>query len=499
MSTSHGDRQIRPPVKRWPPIRKTALLENEFKADHPPFGPFPTVTNILNAALCPVAAIHDLLYGIDNARIKPGGWGSGVLFHEFIAHLKSSLSDGSCMPGGEKRLYYEFAEKRYAAAREGGWIYVRYWLDRKRPELRRLDKDIKTYFEVYVANDRVKIEGGYCSYPLTGKIDELDTTNKRMIERTILGTDSERFAPALKGFQLWLLWKLLCSVQRKDKPQLWKGEDFENYDLIVETPYRDFMVPKNSRDFEVMAHEAFSWVHDISSERFKYAIWEAYQQASCSYDSRSPTCTLGDRYCYRARLKYPEGRKVIHADMRRFYISLLNEKMWSHDLLMYQLTKLPAYVLSGWKILCGNIETSGDRIVVNVDERRPLLERAEEGEKTRGVNVIFGTLKLGLHRKAEVVQKDDKFELKIWGKKQLPKNVNIILPEVSFFREQPWFLKRKLQREAYSFELWGLKKQERAKRHSVIQLIDAIFWDKNLLMEKPTKKRGVDVVSADKS
>jgi len=500
MSTSLGGRQIRPPVKRWPPIRMKTLLEKEYKADHPPFGPFPTITSIVNAALCPVAAVHDLLYGIDNARIRPEGWGAGSLFHEFIAHLKTSLSDGSCMPGGEKRLYYEFAEKRYDAAKEEGWIYVRYWLDRKRPELRRLDRDSRTYFEVYVANDSVKIDGGYCSYPLRGEIDELDTVNKRVIERTILGTDSERYAPALKDFQLWLLWKLLCSVRRKDRPQVWRDEDFESYELIVETPYRDFVVPKNSRDFEVMAHGAFSWVHDISSERFKYAIWEAWQQASCSYDSRNPTCTLGERYCYRAKLKYPEGRKVIHADMRRFYISLLSEKMWSHDLLMYQLTKLPVDVLSGWKIVRGNIETSGDRIVVSVDERRPLLERAEEGEKTREVTVIFGTLKLGLHRRAEVEPKDDKFELKIWGREPLPKSVNIILPEVSFFREEPWFLKRHLQREAYNFELWGLEKEERARRHSVIQLVDAIFWDKDLMVERPAKtRRDGGIVSTDKS
>jgi len=500
MSTSRGGRQKREPLKRWPSIRKEVLIEREYKADHPSFGPFPTITNVVNAALCPVAAIHDMLYGIDNARVGPQGWGVGSLFHEFIAHLKASLADGSCMPGGEKRLYYDFAERRYDAAKEAGWTYVRYWLDRKRTELRKLSKDIRTYFEVYVANDSVQIEGGYCSYPLRGDIDELDTANKRIIERTILGGDSERSAPALKDFQLWLLWKLLCSVKGKDRPQVWKDEDFENYELVVETPYRDFTVPKNSRDFEAMAHDAFSWIHDISSERFKYAIWEAYQQAACSYDVRNSVCTLGDRYCYRARLQYPRGRRVIHADMRRFYISLLCEKMWSHDLLMYQLMKLPAEVLSGWKVVQGNIEVSDERIVVNVDESRPLLERAEEGEKTRDVDVIFGTLRLGLHRKAEVEVKGNKLELKVWEREQLPQSVNIILPEVSLFREDPWFLRRKLQRETYNFELWGLERDDRARRHSVIQLVDAIFWDTELVMERPGKKgRGEGSESPDQS
>lgn len=287
---------MRKPIKRWPLIRRETLLEEEYKADHPPFGPFPTVTNIVNAALCPFAAVHDFLYGIDDARLRPEGWGSGLLFHEFIAHLKTSLADGLCMPGGEKRLYDDFVEKRYDAAREEGWIYVRYWLDRKRDELRKLNRDTRTYFEVYVANDSVEIEEGYCHYPLRGEIDEVDTTNKRMMERTILGTDSGSSPPALKDFQLWLLWKLLCSLKRKDMPDVWRNEDFEDYELIVETPYRDFTVPKNNRDFEVMAHDAFSWVHDISSERFKYAIWEAWQDKRCSYDSRNAYCTLDNRY-----------------------------------------------------------------------------------------------------------------------------------------------------------------------------------------------------------
>jgi len=495
MSTFRGNRHVRPPVKRWPPIRDDVLQEKKYKADNPPFGPFPTVTNIVNAALCPIAAVHDLLYGIDDARMRPEGLGSGSLFHEFIAHLKTSLADGSCMPGGEKRLFDEFAEKRYDAAKEEGWMYVRYWLDRKIKELRMLRKDIKMYFEVYVANDKVKVKGGHCTYPLRGKIDELDTTNKRLIERTILGADSERSPPALKDFQLWLLWKLLCSVEKRDRPEVWRKEDFEDYELVVETPYRDFTVSKNRRDFEEMAHDAFSWVHDISSDRFKYAISEAYQKASCSYDARNPECTLDNRYCYRARLNYPEGRKVMHADMRRFYISLLCEQMWSNHLLMYQLMKLPLDVFSDWKIvrrIVEAVEVSGDKVKVRVGGSPPrsVLEKAEEGEEGREMNVIFGTLKLGLLRKVGVKNEGGKLILNVRGRDHLPKSVSIILPEVSLIREEPWFLRRKIQRDTYNFELWGLKKEEKARRHSVIQLVDAIWWDKDIVMKKPKTGRG---------
>lgn len=493
MSPSPG-RQIRAPLKRWPSIRTEILLEEKYKADRPPFAPFPTVTDVVNAAFCPVAAVHNLLYGIDNALMRPEGTGAGALFHEFIANLKISLADGSCMPGGEKRLFDEFAEKKYDAAKEEGWMYVEYWLGRKMKDLRGLAGDIKTYFEVHVANDTINIEGGHCSYPLRGRIDELDMMKKRIVERTILGSDSDSSPPALKDFQLWLLWKLLCSIERKDRPEAWRSEDFEDYELVVETPYKDFVVPKNNRDFETMAHDAFSWIHDISSERFKFAIWEAWQNASCSYDSRNPDCSLLNRYCYRAKLKYPEGRKAMHADMRKFYTSLLYEQMWSHHLLMYQLMKLPVAKLSGWKIARGPAETLGNnKIIVKVIENpRSVLEQREEKE-SREVNVIFGTLRLGLFRKAVVEDfRNGKFTLKILGREPLPKNsnINIILSEVSFYREGPWFLQRMVQRETCELGLWGLGKEEKAKKHATVQLIDAIFWDKDLLAEKPKMKRG---------
>jgi hypothetical protein len=481
---------MRKPIKRWPPIRKEVLLEEVYKADHPPFGPFPTVTNIVNAALCPFAAVHDILYGIDDARLRPESWGAGSLFHEYIAHLKASLIEGSCIPGGEKRLYDNFVEGRYEAAREECWMYIRYWLDRKREELRRLDRNTRTYFEVYVANDSVEVDEGY-HYPLRGKIDELDTTNRRIIERTILGTDSARSPPALKDFQIWLLWKLLCSLKKEDKPDIWKNENFEDYELVIETPYRDFTVLKNNKVFNTMSLDAFSWIHDISSERFKYAIWEAWENRRCSYDLRNPDCTLDNRYCYRRRPTYPCGREVMRTDLRRFYISLLCEQMWSHHLFMYQLMKAPLVWLSGRKILRGSVEVAGDEVIVSLEkdeDLRSLKEKIREGEILREINVIFGTLKLGLFRRAEIKDfENHKLVLKIWGREPLPKSINILLPEVSLFREEPWFLRRKIQREMYSLGLWGLEKEERARRHSIVQLIDAIFWNKDLVMKKPAK------------
>jgi hypothetical protein len=311
-----------------------------------------------------------------------------------------------------------------------------------------------------------------------------------LIERTILGSEEEGSPPGLKGFQAWILWKLLCSIEKLERPAAWKAENFEEYDVVVETPYRDFIVRKDNRDYEIMAHDAYCWIHDISSQRFKQAIWEAWQAASCSYDARNLACGLNDRYCYRKKMKYPQGRGAMHADMRRFYISLFNEQMWSHHLLMYQLMKLPLKDLAGWKILRGTVEKSKEGVVINVDgDTQSIREKSEEGEYAKEVTIIFGSLKLGLLRKAEAQPIDDKrLKLKLRGR-ELPGSVNIILPEASLVREEPWFLRRKMQRDAYSFGLWGLDNDARAGRNTVIQLLDSVFWDKRLVMSKPERER----------
>ena len=94
---------MRAPLKRWPSVTKDVLLEGRYKAGHPPFGPFPTVTNVVNAAICPVACVHDLLYGIDDAQVDLGivrglDYYSGMVFEIDAPRLgaeKQILGGGS--------------------------------------------------------------------------------------------------------------------------------------------------------------------------------------------------------------------------------------------------------------------------------------------------------------------------------------------------------------------------------------------------------------------
>ena len=87
----------RHPLPRWRYPRSDVLRNQVFASGRPPFALFPTVTNLINANLCPVALYHDLIHGIENALIR-GDLRTvkrrGELFHNFIAYLKLSIKNG---------------------------------------------------------------------------------------------------------------------------------------------------------------------------------------------------------------------------------------------------------------------------------------------------------------------------------------------------------------------------------------------------------------------
>ncbi len=479
------------PVWRWP--REDVLREERYKGDQPPFGFFPTVSALINIGLCPVAGVHQLFYGIDNAFLEPYvELGAGTIFDEFISHFKNSLMKETCACtlGGAKSLYDEYTRGENPNLRVSCWrSYVSPWLNERLRELDEINKSTRIYFQVHAMSDSIKIEGGRCKYPLLGKIDELDVSNKRIVERTILPS-KEGGPPALKDFQVWLYWKLLCSVAKGDRPDIWRDENFENYKLFVETPTHRFKIRKE--EFPKWAHDAFAWLNDFSSRRASYAIMEAYEEAErfCAKDKGWDGCVLYHRYCYRKAGRFPLARKAMHANVRKFYINLLYEQMWTHHLFLYQLLGLPIDDLSGWKILQGKIERfDGDDLIVSLSCSPESLFEKEEEEDIYNFDVILGTLRMGLSRKvASRGFEGNKLRLHMRRESSLPTEINIILPGVSIYRESPYFLHRIKQRHMRSFDLRGITKEDTAKRDSLIQFVEAAFGGKRLIANVQKKE-----------
>jgi len=468
----------------WQRPRIDVLLKEQYKQDEPPFDPFPTVTNILNAEFCPVASLHDLLYGFQNAMIVPGNYPVGNLFHRYIAHLKSSIIEGKRLPNINEILYDfdEYSRNEDGKTRRAGQLYVEPWIQRKYKEFDDIKRNGNIFFEVSIANVYVpfRLHEGTRSYPIRGIIDELDLDRKRIIERTIKGDVEDEFPPPLKDFQVWLLWKTLSSIKKEKYPKPWGKIDFKDFRLIVETPYKDFIIEKENPEFEDKTHKAFAWISDISKER--KATGEAWASRACTFNNRKE---CGNSYsCYgRQRSRPdPESGLEFRQSMRPYFRPLFWEQMWEHHLLWYQLTMLPEKLikkeLAKYVSVGKIIKEEENSIVLKIDgSMAPVIERHIGGVDS--CDIIFGSFQLYIQKNAkveEINQSAKEIHLKLNTKMVLPeKHVSILFPETSMLSESPWFLNRHKQKDIRLLEKWSLDDQRKANSHSVIRMIECIF------------------------
>jgi hypothetical protein len=475
----------RTPKEIWQRPRFDILIEKRYKQDEPPFDPFPEVQHVINADFCPIASVHDLLYGSGNATMILAREDKVEnLFHSFISNLKNEIGR-SDYPVDLQYIIIRFEEyARYEDnnIRRACGLYLESWLYRKLKELANIKGNDKIFFEISVANAKVpfKIGAKTRSYPLYGHINELDFTKKRIIERTIRGDPADDFPPISKDFQVWLLWKTLVSIEKEHYPKAWKGTDFNDFELIVETPYGDFPVEKNVPDFERKAVEAYTWISDITKER--RATGEAWRSRACTIKNKKE-CGLAWS-CYGKTRARPTSRSEMRQHVGIFYRPLLWEQMWEHHLLRYQLTMLPEKTQKkflGKYISIGKVvKEDKEKIVLEIENGiAPALERRINGENS--CTVVFGSFMLGIEREAIIESMDP-------AKKQivvrLPKRgkspssqVKVLFPDMSVVTEGPWFLKRITQKEMYKLEKWGYDNPKRADANSVIRMMECIFGE----------------------
>lgn len=486
----------RTPKERWQRPRFDILVGQKYPQDDPPFDPFPTIQNIKNATFCPVAALHDLLYGYGNATITEGGYGVGNLYHKFIAYLKNKLANEELFPDATEILYEfeDYAKYEDSNTKRACQLYIEPWIDKRLGELNKIQKKTNIFFEVTIANAYVpfSFNDRIVSFPVYGKIDELDFEKKRIIERTICGDREERSSPPLKDFQVWLLWKTLNSIDKNNYPEQWKEINFDEFELIVETPYKDFRIEKNNNNFEQMALEAFTWISDISKER--RATVEAWDNRECTINDKKE-CGL-NYFCYGRRRTYPLSRREFRQRVGIFFRPLFWEQMWEHHLLRYQLTMLPEKVIKDKLVkyvTVGKIIQKEEKIITLELEGAiaPVLERHIKGDDR--CKMIFGTFNIGIERDAKINKVDvkkRKIEV-VLDKKGLSLHgpVQILFPETSIIKESPWFLRKLIQRELYKLEKWGFDKPNKAAGKSVIQMIECLFGNNTLKMEGKSEKR----------
>lgn len=477
-------------LPQWKRPRRDVLREEKYKRGEPPFYPFPTVSNVVRAAFCPLAILHDLLHG--SSGFVEGGrrGGTGELFHKFIAHLKTLIAMGRCSAYDANQEFIRFARGYSGDVRRDCWrYYLEDWFDNKMEELDEIEEGASLLFEPTVANTYTpfEYEDGERTYPLRGKIDEIDLENHRLIERTIReGNDGS--PPEGKDYQLWLLWKALCTIQEPKYPDRLRGVNFEDFDLVIETPQEDFHVSKSNPGFEEDTNRAYAWIRDLAFDPF--SIGEAYRGRSCNLRNQIEECEYRP-YCFSKNYDHPKCRTEMRRNLRDMFRPLLWEQIWVHHLRQYQLTMLEQSVLEERGIIStGRIESNEDgrvELTINRDQARS-IEAYHRSGTSSNYQIIIGTFHLG--QRLEGFFEDRNGERLILrtrrGRFQTLGDTAMIQSSDSsapIMETKPWFLSRNLQRDLFWFGKIGREREDVAERDSIVQFIEGLFGSKNLRKE----------------
>src|SRR5437879_6989592 len=492
-----GDRS---PLRSWGYPDRAILDGNVFPSGKPPFAPFPSVTDVLNAALCPVAALHDLMHGDDTALL--GDYptrGRGDLFHQFVSVLKLSLRGDfgppdigprSSQEGVFRNRFLEFASRRGFGLSDAQNIWqesVEPWVRRKllEGELDQQDKPGTLFFEITVGAPKVPFQlgTGRRHYPLRGRIDEIDLAKKRIVERTTKSSATED-PPLLKDLQVWLLWSILSSLPANELPVDWQRAGFKDFELVVETPNRDFVIDKSDDAFLKRTHSAYAWISDIAISESPGVAREVHLNAACTPDFPHSECSHVFRNCFTRNYPFPQSRPEIQRVFRPWYRLLLWERMWRHDLWYYQLLSTPdeELVRRGFLSRARIISTGNNQAEIAIVQG----ERTSARGYDRFTLIPFGTVFCGQWANASLVSpKQSKLLVEFLDPIGVQAGEALLLPtptetSASIMTPPPDYLITMEQRSLSRVEHAGLIKPEKATLSSVVQLLESVFGAKKL-------------------
>ena len=488
----------RVPLSHWNWPSRAVLKGERYPQGCPPFAPFPTVTDVITARLCPVAAYHSLIHGLDALEEqRPWGRDLGNHFHDFIAELRIGLaSERKHLPLGPataqeeaiRQWLIEYVERERVRPTDAAILwssYIEPWVRRKLGDRDRELQDLpgrQIITEIDVTHPRVPfvLESGERRYALRGRIDELDLTRRCLIERTSRGSSSDTLPPSFKDYQVWLLSKILRTLGPNQLPHEWEDLMAGSWNIVVETPHQDFII-SDETPYLSITHEAVAWIHDIADQPQR--SWrEVRANRACGPENPNRDCRHPFFNCFSHPPTYPQSRAEMRHQFRRWFPPLLYEQMWEDDLWHYRLVMLEREELIEQALV---FETT----VVDVSENRVVLEvLGPRARALRGRNdfiiVLGGTLYCGPRVRATVVDaQDSRITVQLERPVGTITGTALLLPQGSEadVLDQPLrFLVRNEQARLFRLQYMGCSQREAAERISIVQLLEAIFGRRSI-------------------
>jgi hypothetical protein len=320
---------------------------------------------------------------------------------------------------------------------------------------------------------------------LRGRIDEIDLTRRRIIERTIRDSSSEGEPPLLKDYQVWLLWKLLCSIERNQLPPSWSTVNFNNFELVVETPHRDFTISPENSEYITHTHYVYAWINDISISESPGVFREVFENAQCAPENPHPICQHPFINCFPRIYPYPQSRPEIRQTFQPWYRLLLWEQKWRGHLWQYELLMVSRDELVARGLILEAQITSATQNQMEVE----IIGR--EANSLRGYQyctlIPYGTLFCGLRLNVRLIGiEENRLIMELSNIGNIISDEALLLPpETSppIMREPPTFLDRQMQSALFRLQHIGCESLRRAQQRSLIQLLEAIFGIRPLWRE----------------
>jgi hypothetical protein len=435
---------------------------------------------MVKTAFCPLLAVHEMFHGLSSPLVDPEAetrvYHAGELFHQLAAEVKVEVGSGR-LPPSVDAIMPEVLKAAAMRARQRTEIkdveyYIRPWIASRLRE-GNLAAGTKTLFEVQVIGwVKFSADSESLTAPVVGRIDELDLERNRLVERTTRGEKNSPNPPLLKDYQVWLLWKILTSLEPEDIPKPWRA-NYRNVELVVETPHNCYTVRKDNPEFEKLSIFVLSWIHDFAEPyRGPLAVADAYKVSipPCRAHRKHREC--GVNYCIWKRRTYPRSRPQFWEDYR----ALFQEVMWRRDLTLYRLLCLQPAELVRLGVLCqGKIKSwERGRIILEMDASNlRVLRRIDPGETE--CRLLVGTPKFGVEVPASVEEQSGSTCRVAYSAAKLPETdyAFLLFPEALVLKSAPFFLNKLRQRHLYSLEKWGKDKKEEAEKDPTIQLLEA--------------------------
>jgi hypothetical protein len=174
-------------------------------------------------------------------------------------------------------------------------------------------------------------------------------------------------------------------------------------------------------------------------------------------------------------------------EFKELYAALAHELLWNQHLFRYQIFTLEKDELEELGLVSfGNVVSVKDKKIeiefASKEAEYVHMHQASGEGDIAGYNLVFGTFNIGLKMRGFITKQDgDKFIFDVENKK-IPDPTAMLTqldPEMAMYGTQPWFLTTNMQRDMHRLQKRTLG-DKRAKKDSVVQMLESIFGTKQL-------------------